>query len=164
LRSATDKRELLADPDVELVDVCVAAHTHRQQYSDAIDAGKHVVCEKPPAGNTADAFGRPQERLAPRRSSATASHGVDLMRWFGGEFRAVWREHARKACRKSRMSRPAEIRVIEIRVWRLERRGHRAPHSCDPITSRGSRSLPNKSFLAFADELAITTPHDGTSE
>jgi len=52
----TDYRELLADPEVQLVDVCTPTPTHLQLSCDAIGAGKHVLCEKPLAERSADAF------------------------------------------------------------------------------------------------------------
>jgi predicted dehydrogenase len=42
-----DHRELLADPDIQAVDVCTPTHTHLALSLDAIAAGKHVLCEKP---------------------------------------------------------------------------------------------------------------------
>ncbi len=55
-RVYTDHRELLADPDVEMVDVCTPSHTHLPLSLDAIAAGKHVLSEKPLAADAADAF------------------------------------------------------------------------------------------------------------
>ena len=43
----TDHRELLADPEIQAVDVCTPTHTHLTLSLDAIAAGKHVLCEKP---------------------------------------------------------------------------------------------------------------------
>jgi predicted dehydrogenase len=51
-----DHRELLADPAVEMVDVCTPTHTHLALSLDAIAAGKHVLSEKPLADKAADAF------------------------------------------------------------------------------------------------------------
>jgi len=42
-----DHRELLADPEVRVVDVCTPTHTHLELSLAAIAAGKHVLCEKP---------------------------------------------------------------------------------------------------------------------
>ncbi len=53
----TDHRAMLADPAVEMVDVCTPTHTHLRLSLDAIAAGKHVLSEKPLAENAADAFG-----------------------------------------------------------------------------------------------------------
>ncbi len=51
-----DHHELLADPDVAVVDVCTPTHTHLQLSLDAIAAGKHVLSEKPLAERAGDAF------------------------------------------------------------------------------------------------------------
>jgi predicted dehydrogenase len=51
-----DHRDLLADPAVQLVDVCTPTHTHLPLSLEAIDAGKHVICEKPLATSAAPAF------------------------------------------------------------------------------------------------------------
>jgi|GEM_PF-68191 len=50
-----DYRELLKRGDVEVVSVCTPAHCHARIAIDAIEAGKHVLCEKPMATTLADA-------------------------------------------------------------------------------------------------------------
>jgi len=39
--------EALADPAVEIVDICLPPHLHCETVLRALDAGKHVICEKP---------------------------------------------------------------------------------------------------------------------
>jgi len=39
--------ELLADPSIDLVDICLPPHLHVEAVSKALAAGKYVICEKP---------------------------------------------------------------------------------------------------------------------
>ncbi len=50
-----DYRELLANPEVHAVSVCTPNFQHASVSIDAIQAGKHVLSEKPPALSTAEA-------------------------------------------------------------------------------------------------------------
>ncbi|MCC0030358.1 MAG: Gfo/Idh/MocA family oxidoreductase [Brucellaceae bacterium] len=47
--------DVLADPEVEIVDICLPPMMHVPVALDALAAGKHVICEKPIAGSLADA-------------------------------------------------------------------------------------------------------------
>jgi predicted dehydrogenase len=47
--------ELLAQPDIELIDLCVPTTAHPALAIAALKAGKHVVCEKPLARTSAQA-------------------------------------------------------------------------------------------------------------
>ena len=50
-----DYHEILDDSSVAAVDVCVPHHLHYQVTMDALNAGKHVICEKPIAMNLEEA-------------------------------------------------------------------------------------------------------------
>jgi predicted dehydrogenase len=52
----TDARDLINDPEVEMVDVCTPTETHLPLSLAVIEAGKHVLCEKPLAADAKDAF------------------------------------------------------------------------------------------------------------
>ncbi len=58
-----DYRELLARDDVDIVSVCTPPSAHEQIVSDALHAGKFVICEKPLAASLA-AVDRIQENFA----------------------------------------------------------------------------------------------------
>src|SRR6185369_8672236 len=55
------------DPDIGLVDVGTPNHLHKEMAIAALEAGKHVACEKPLAGTLADARAM---RDAARRAKA----------------------------------------------------------------------------------------------
>jgi predicted dehydrogenase len=51
----TDYHALLSDPDIEAVSIALPDHLHRQAAVEALQAGKHVLLEKPMATSVADA-------------------------------------------------------------------------------------------------------------
>ncbi|MER6941135.1 Gfo/Idh/MocA family oxidoreductase, partial [Nocardioides sp. NPDC000441] len=53
--SVTDWRDVIARDDVDLVDVCTPGDTHAEIAIAALEAGKHVLCEKPLANSVAEA-------------------------------------------------------------------------------------------------------------
>lgn len=70
VRAYADHRELLHDPDVDLVDVCLPTDLHEPVVAEAIAAGKHVLVEKPIAVDL---------KAADRMVKAAEKAGVLLM-------------------------------------------------------------------------------------
>ena len=54
-RFSSSIAEAIADPEVDVVDVCLPTDLHAEVTVAALNAGKHVVCEKPMALRTEDA-------------------------------------------------------------------------------------------------------------
>jgi predicted dehydrogenase len=69
-RWTTDHRELLADGDVDAIDILTPNHLHRSMAIDAAKAGKHAICIKPMALSVAEA----DEMIA-----AAKRHGTRLL-------------------------------------------------------------------------------------
>ena len=63
----TDYRSLVARDDVDLVDVVTPGDTHREIVLAALEAGKHVICEKPLANTLSEA----REMVAAARDAGT---------------------------------------------------------------------------------------------
>jgi predicted dehydrogenase len=75
-RATADWRALIADPEVDVVSVTTPNHLHAEMAIAALEAGKHVWCEKPMAPKLADA-----ERMAEaaRRSNRVAILGYNYI-------------------------------------------------------------------------------------
>ena len=54
-RWTIDWREIVEDPNVDVVDITTPNHLHAEMAIAAAEAGKHVYCEKPLANTSADA-------------------------------------------------------------------------------------------------------------
>ncbi|WP_194398732.1 Gfo/Idh/MocA family protein [Microbacterium atlanticum] len=66
--SATDWREVIARDDIDIVDIVTPGDSHAEIAIAALDAGKHVLCEKPLANTVAEAeaMAEAAERAAAR--------------------------------------------------------------------------------------------------
>ncbi len=51
----TRLEDMLKDPDIDLIDICLPTHLHKEAVILALEAGKHVLCEKPISFNLEDA-------------------------------------------------------------------------------------------------------------
>src|SRR5207245_6225759 len=52
-------RDLIADGELDVIDICTPPNLHASMVVEAMQAGKHVICEKPFAGY----FGRDGDKL-----------------------------------------------------------------------------------------------------
>ena len=79
LRAYTSFEDLLADPEVDVIDICTPHHLHAEQAIAAARAGKHLIIEKPVATNYED---------CKRIEAAVAEAGVQAMVCFECRFSA----------------------------------------------------------------------------
>ncbi|WP_138444976.1 Gfo/Idh/MocA family protein [Sinomonas susongensis] len=69
----TDWHRLIERDDIDLIDICTPGDTHAEIAIAALEAGKHVLCEKPLANSVAEA-----ERMT-AAADAAAARGVASM-------------------------------------------------------------------------------------
>ena len=69
----TDWRRLIERDDIDLIDICTPGNTHAEIAIAALEAGKHVLCEKPLANSVEEA-----ERMT-AAADAAAARGVYSM-------------------------------------------------------------------------------------
>ncbi|MDF2993624.1 MAG: gfo, partial [Microbacterium sp.] len=72
-RAETDWRRVIEDETIDIVDICAPGDAHMDIAIAALDAGKHVICEKPLANTVAEA------ELMVRAADAAASRGIAAM-------------------------------------------------------------------------------------
>ena len=50
INSSLDFNDLLEDPEIDVIDICTPPYVHEEMIERAMQAGKHVICEKPLSG------------------------------------------------------------------------------------------------------------------
>ncbi|MCF6525916.1 Gfo/Idh/MocA family protein [Streptomyces sp. JJ36] len=76
----TDWRALIARDDVQLVDICTPGSSHAEIAVAALEAGKHVLCEKPLANTVAEAEAMVTAARAARERGQLAMVGFNYRR------------------------------------------------------------------------------------
>jgi predicted dehydrogenase len=83
--------EMLQDPEIDLVDICLPPHLHVDAACRALQAGKHVLCEKPLALNTEDC-----DRILEVAASCQRKVLVAQVLPYMGEFQFAYQANADK--------------------------------------------------------------------
>ncbi len=117
IKAAPRWQTLINDPRVELVDVCVPNHLHAQVAIAALQAGKHVACEKPLANTLTQARDMALAALE-------AKNGARTFVWFNYR-RCPAVSLMRELIHQGRLGRIRHIRAQYLQDW-----GHvSTPHS-----------------------------------
>ncbi|WP_290059202.1 Gfo/Idh/MocA family protein [Amycolatopsis solani] len=106
----TDWRKLVARDDVGLVDVCTPGDSHAEIAIAALEAGKHVLCEKPLANTVAEA-----EAMAEAARRAR-ERGVRAMVAFNYR-RVPALAHARKLVASGALGEIRHVRSVYLQDW-----------------------------------------------
>ena len=108
--SVTSWQELVDRDDVDLVDICSPGRTHAEIAVAALEAGKHVLCEKPLANTVAEA------ELMVAAAQAAAARGVRSM--VGYTYRRVPAVRlARTLVEQGRIGTVRHVRVQYLQDW-----------------------------------------------
>ena len=105
---STDWKAAATDPDVDLVDIGTPNHVHREQAIAALEAGKHVACEKPLAGTLDDA----REMLAAAKKARKQHTFV----WYNYR-RCPAVALAHQLVRQGKLGRIYHIRAAYLQDW-----------------------------------------------
>lgn len=76
----TDWKALVIRDDIDLVDICTPGDTHAEIAIAALEAGKHVLCEKPLANSVAEAAAMAEAAEAARANGQLAMVGFTYRR------------------------------------------------------------------------------------
>ncbi len=106
----TDWRELLERDDIGLVDICTPGDSHAEIAIAALDAGKHVLCEKPLATGVAE--GEAMVAAAER----AAAGGVKAMVAFNYR-RVPALAFARELIAAGRVGEIRHVRAVYLQDW-----------------------------------------------
>ena len=106
----TDWREAVADPDIHVIDVCTPGDSHVDIAIAALEAGKHVLCEKPLANSVEGA-----ERMV---AAAEAARAAGVRSMVGFSYRRVPAlAYAKRLVDEGRIGEIRHIRALYLQDW-----------------------------------------------
>ncbi|GHJ41467.1 Gfo/Idh/MocA family protein [Streptomyces sp. TS71-3] len=109
----TDWRALIARDDVDLVDICTPGDSHAEIALAALEAGKHVLCEKPLANTVAEA-----EAMTAAAERGTAGGRISMV---GFNYRRLpATAQARRMVEEGRIGTLRHVRVVYLQDWLVD--------------------------------------------
>ncbi|SDH14404.1 Predicted dehydrogenase [Leifsonia sp. 98AMF] len=131
-RAETDWRAVIDDPEIDVVDICTPGDSHAEIAIAALDAGKHVLCEKPLANTVAEA-----EAMTAAAERA-AARGIRSM--VGFSYRRVPAiGYARSLVQEGRLGAIRQVRALYLQDWLRDEDG--------PMTWRLDKALAGSGSL-----------------
>ncbi|MBA0052220.1 Gfo/Idh/MocA family oxidoreductase [Streptomyces sp. AJS327] len=109
----TDWRRLIARDDVQLVDICTPGESHAEIAVAALEAGKHVLCEKPLANTVAEAEAMAAAARSARLRGRLAMVGFNYRRTPALAL-------ARRLVAKGRLGAIRHVRVSYLQDWLVD--------------------------------------------
>jgi predicted dehydrogenase len=106
----TDWRDVLERDDVQVVDICTPGDSHAEIAVAALEAGKHVLCEKPLANTVAEA-----EQMT---AAAEAAQGRGVLSMVGFNYRRTPAlAYARQLVERGALGELRHIRAQYLQDW-----------------------------------------------
>ncbi|WP_250900391.1 Gfo/Idh/MocA family protein [Curtobacterium flaccumfaciens] len=138
--ASTDWRAVVGDPDIDVVDIVSPGSSHVEIAIAALEAGKHVLCEKPLA-NTVE-----QAEAMTAAAAAARAHGVRAM--VGFSYRRVPAiAFARQLVQDGRIGTVRQVRALYLQDWLADEDG--------PMTWRLDKELAGSGALGDIGAHAI---------
>ncbi|MGH7175985.1 MAG: Gfo/Idh/MocA family protein, partial [Tepidisphaeraceae bacterium] len=106
--ATTDWKQAIANPQIGLVDIGTPNHLHAEMAIAALDAGKHIACEKPLAGTIGDA-----RRM---RDAARKAKSLKTFVWYNYR-RVPAVALAHQLVRDGRIGRIYHVRTQYLQDW-----------------------------------------------
>lgn len=106
----TDWRVLLTRDDVDLIDICTPGDTHAEIAIAALEAGKHVLCEKPLANSVAEA-----EQMVAAAERAAANGVISMVGFTYRRVPAI--QLARQLVADGRIGTVRHVRAQYLQDW-----------------------------------------------
>ena len=110
---ATDWREVIAREDVDIVDICTPGFLHAEIAIAALEAGKHVLCEKPLANDPGEAARMVEAARAARERGQVAALGHTYRR-------VPALAHARDLVAAGRLGEIRQVRASYLQDWLVD--------------------------------------------
>ena len=138
--ASTDWRAVVTDPDIDVVDICSPGSSHVDVAIAALEAGKHVLCEKPLANTVAEA-----EAMT---AAATAARANGVRSMVGFSYRRVPAiARAKQLVESGRLGTIRQVRALYLQDWLADEDG--------PMTWRLDKSLAGSGSLGDIGAHAI---------
>ncbi|MEU1970809.1 Gfo/Idh/MocA family oxidoreductase [Microbacterium sp. NPDC019599] len=114
--SATDWREVVARDDIDLIDIVTPGDSHAEIALAALEAGKHVLCEKPLANSVEEA-----EAMA---AAAVRAAAIGIRSMVGFTYRRVPAvTYARELIASGRIGTVRQVRAAYRQDWLRDENG-----------------------------------------
>ncbi|SFF40024.1 Gfo/Idh/MocA family protein [Curtobacterium sp. YR515] len=138
--ASTDWRAVVTDPDIDVVDICSPGSSHVEVAIAALEAGKHVLCEKPLANTVAEAEAMTAAAAAARADGVRAMVGFSYRRVPAIAF-------AKRLVEDGRLGTVRQVRALYLQDWLADEDG--------PMTWRLDKALAGSGSLGDIGAHAI---------